>query len=430
MTSSRKPVRVAIVHYRDSAAAGGSLRVGETIANHLDPDRVSAQMVFAYGDAGPVAKRAKVPCHFIGARGPKDFPAWIRARRLFKELRPDIIHFQDGIVWLRTALSGTPHTKLVHVHARYSKNRNIPRSSSMKQHPFVATPLLRAFLKGTDAQVCISHGARNALLDLNSITPERSYVVYNSIDVSRFAELPDRLKAKSELGLSPDILVLGMICRLVWEKGCDDLLSVIERLPERWHGVICGEGPLEKELRRACAQRGVENRIHFIGGRDDVLPVYAAFDAYAFLSLYEPFGLVLAESMAAGIPVFGIQRAGEFNEPEYPLLRDDIVELIPAPGSENYDATVAPQVLDEVAATIARFGEFPESYDGMIARARAWVEMCFDAPVQAQAMTHVYDEICGRPSSQNALAELYAVKRSRAAEHLLTMEPQAVAVGA
>ena len=47
-----------MVHYRDAAEAGGSLRVGEVIANHVDPNRVAVEMVFAYGDAGPVTERA------------------------------------------------------------------------------------------------------------------------------------------------------------------------------------------------------------------------------------------------------------------------------------------------------------------------------------------------------------------------------------
>src|SRR5215471_12983855 len=96
----QRPIRVAIVHYRDSAAVGGSLRVGETIANHVDSKRVLAELVFAYGSAGPVTRNAGVACHFIGATGPRDPAAWIRARSLFKQLQPDIIHFQDGVVWL------------------------------------------------------------------------------------------------------------------------------------------------------------------------------------------------------------------------------------------------------------------------------------------------------------------------------------------
>ncbi len=102
-----------MVHYRDAAEAGGSLRVGETIANHLDPHRVKAEFVFAYGGAGPVAANARVPCHFIRASGPRDISAWPRARALFRKIDPDVIHFQDGVVWLRLALSRTAYRKLL-----------------------------------------------------------------------------------------------------------------------------------------------------------------------------------------------------------------------------------------------------------------------------------------------------------------------------
>lgn len=403
-----------MVHYRDSAAGGGSLRVGETIANNLDPNRVAAEMVFAYGSAGPVTKNARVPCHFIGSRSSRDFPAWIRARACFKKLRPDIIHFQDAVVWLRTALTATPSLKVVHVHGRHQIRPKGEERDKYRTHPFNASRLLRTFLKSTDAQVCINNGARDALLNLGWISPERCCAVYNSIDVSRFSALPERAKARAELGLPKDALLLGMVCRLVWEKGCADLLALVERLPERWHGVICGDGPLRHELQRACEKPGLVNRVHFIGVQDDVVPVYGALDAYAFLSPYEPFGLVLAEAMASGVPVFGIQSDGEFNEPRYPLVTEDTVELLSFVRAGNYAAATPSHILDQLAIKLSNYGEQPESYRGMITRARTWVEACFDAHVQAEAMTRVYENMISRHSSQALLAESYQAKREQA----------------
>jgi glycosyltransferase involved in cell wall biosynthesis len=419
-----------MVHYRDSAAGGGSLRVGETIANHVDPKRIAAEMVFAYGSAGPVTKSARVPCHFIGARGPGDFAAWPRARALFKRLQPDIIHFQDGVVWLRAALTRTSARKLVHVHARYaSRNKKSP-AGAKQNHPYLATQLFRTFLRSTDAQVCINHGARNALLDLDWIAPERSFVVYNSIDVGRFDDLPEPARARAGLNLPPDALLLGMICRLVWEKGCFDFLSVIERLPQRWQGVICGDGPQRAELQRACEGRGLADRIHFIGVRDDVRQVYAALDAYAFLSHYEPFGLVLAEAMAAGKPIFGIRSEGEFTEAAYPLVRDDIAELQPFARDGDYGLIVPPLVLDQLAKRISDFGDHLESFGDMIARARTWVEHCFDKDVQAEAMTRVYENLIARRLSPQArLDELYQTRREHA-ELLLSSANQEESVAA
>src|SRR2546421_336883 len=95
---------------------------GSPYTNTNSADTCSGSRLFAivYGEPGPVAERTNLECHFIRARGPKDLTAWERARDLFARLQPDIIHFQEGVVWLRTALIGTPATKIVHIHGRYS----------------------------------------------------------------------------------------------------------------------------------------------------------------------------------------------------------------------------------------------------------------------------------------------------------------------
>jgi len=210
------------------------------------------------------------------------------------------------------------------------------------------------------------------------------------------------------------------IGRLVWEKGCFELLSIIERLPQRWHGVICGDGPQLSELQRACHERGLSNRIHFIGVHDDVRPVYASLDAYAFLSHYEPFGLVLAEAMAAGVPVFGIQSDGEFNESEYPLLRDGVAGMVPFVRDGDFETPVPPHVLDRLAVKLSCYGARPEIARDMIARARSWVKSCFDANIQAEAMTRVYENIIAHGHfSQMPLAADYQAKREQA-ERLLS----------
>ena len=412
-----------MVHYRDAAEVGGSLRVGDVIANHVDPNRVAVEMVFAYGVGGPVTERAKVPCHFLGAKGPSDFPAWPRARTLFRSMQPDIIHFQDCVSWLRIALLGTSYLKIAHLHARYQPPADSKGTS--RTHPFEASQLFRWFLKSTDAQVCINNGARRALLEPRWIKPEQSYVVYNSIEVDRFRAHTDKARARAELGLPNDVLLLGMLCRLVWQKGCIDLLSVIERLPERWHGVICGDGPQRNELHREIESRGLAGRIHLLRTQSDVAAVYASLDAYAFLSHYEPFGLVLAEAMAARVPVFGLSGDGEFGEPEYPLVQDDLVEFVPFAREGNYQKEVPSDIFDRLAAKLSYFGACPDKYRGMIERAQLWTRTCFDAPIQAEAMTRVYENVFANAGSSVAgLAEFYDSNRALGEETIATCNSQ------
>ena len=211
--------------------------------------------------------------------------------------------------------------------------------------------------------------------------------------MGRFSNAGAKREARARLGLPADALLLGMVCRLMWAKGCVDLLSLVERLPARWHGVFCGDGPQLPELKRLCEERGLARRIHFLHSRGDVAPVYASLDAYAFLSRYESFGMVIAEAMAAGVPVFGLRGDGEYAEAQYPLVTPENAVFIGRHGGTDQESPESPAVLDALARRVEHFGNHPGEYGAMIDKARAWVAARFDAPVQAEAMTELYERI-------------------------------------
>jgi glycosyltransferase involved in cell wall biosynthesis len=212
------------------------------------------------------------------------------------------------------------------------------------------------------------------------------------------------------------VKLLGIVCRLVREKGCADLLSLITRLPAGWHGVICGDGPQKSELQARAAHLQVSDRIHFLGSLDDVRTVYSAIDAYAFLSSYEPFGLVLAEAMAAGVPVFGVSGDGEYLEPQYPLVRPDTAVMIS--GKRDVQGYLGDSVIAELANRLEHFNRHSADYHQMIERARQWVQLCFAASVQAEGMTRVYQRVCGQ-STNDSLAGWYEAQRVAAERSLV-----------
>lgn len=380
-----KPIRVAIIHYRDDANAGGSLRVGETIANHLNPENIEAHLVFAYGEAGPVTKNARVPCHFLRAKGPQDFLAWKRARTFFRELSPDLIHFQDAVFWLRTSLLGSGYKMLLHVHGRY-----LPEYMSWKSRM-----LTRAFIGRTDAQVCITNGARDALLRLGWTSPEKVAVVYNSVDVDRFSGLDEKKEVRARLGIPEDVLLLGMVCRLVRHRGCCEAINILSRLDKCWHLAFCGSGPIRHELEEMAKTEGVYERIHFMGLQEDVRPVYAAMDAFLFLARYDSFGLATCEAMAAGVPVFGLAGEGEYEEPDYPLITPDNSVFIPRANPSDYDSLEPIETFIHLAGKITEYGRHPGLFSGVIENARQHVRQSFDSRLQAERMTAIYETMSG-----------------------------------
>ncbi|OLZ71763.1 glycosyl transferase family 1 [Streptomyces amritsarensis] len=134
----------------------------------------------------------------------------------------------------------------------------------------------------------------------------------------------DRTVARRELGAAPEQFVHVVLARLSWEKGIDrvvDAFADIELPPGATPPllVIAGDGPLEEDLRRQAAERGVADRVRFLGHLDEVAPVVVAGDAMVLASTVPETGpLALKEAMAAGRPVIASAQGGipEFVEDE------------------------------------------------------------------------------------------------------------------
>jgi len=97
------------------------------------------------------------------------------------------------------------------------------------------------------------------------------------------------------------------IGRLVREKGVQVLIDaapkILASFPEA-RFIIAGTGPYEEHLRIKVRERGLEHRFYFAGYIDDETRnrLYAQSSVAVFPSLYEPFGIVALEAMAAGTP--------------------------------------------------------------------------------------------------------------------------------
>lgn len=120
--------------------------------------------------------------------------------------------------------------------------------------------------------------------------------------VDNFAPLnPHPVKAAPE-----DVPVLGTLGRLHVNKGLDVVLRAIAHLRDDGVPVklrIAGDGPLRDELSRMTEALGLEDRVAFCGWIDPADTYLSRLDLFLCPSRVEPFGLVVIESMAAGVPV-------------------------------------------------------------------------------------------------------------------------------
>lgn len=148
--------------------------------------------------------------------------------------------------------------------------------------------------------------------DLRACLPgwpqQRIQTLYNRIDLQAVqSEQLSRSVARQALGLPSQAWVIGNVGRLHPDKDQETLIrafaDALPTLPDNSLLVIVGEGRLEATLKALVAELGIAEQVRFLGHVPQARRYFRAFDMFALSSDHEPFGMVLLEAMAAGLPV-------------------------------------------------------------------------------------------------------------------------------
>lgn len=132
-------------------------------------------------------------------------------------------------------------------------------------------------------------------------------VINNGVNTAELAFSPAvRTQKRDELGLSGKFALMHT-GRFVKEKNHKFLLDVFAqflKLKPNAVLLLAGGGPLENDIRHKAKKLGVENKIKFLGFRNDVSAILQAADAFIMPSVREGLPLAAAEAQAAGLPCF------------------------------------------------------------------------------------------------------------------------------
>jgi glycosyltransferase involved in cell wall biosynthesis len=145
--------------------------------------------------------------------------------------------------------------------------------------------------------------------------------------------------------------------------------------------VLGGGASFLAELKYLANSWGLTDRISFAGYQDNMADVYAGIDLMIHSSTRpEPFGRVLIEAMAAGVPVIAAAQGGPIE-----IVEDGITGLLIAPGSS--------ELLSEAMRFLLEDDDLRKS---MAVAARQRVREHFDIRQQVERIQSVYDEVLGR----------------------------------
>jgi UDP-glucose:(heptosyl)LPS alpha-1,3-glucosyltransferase len=173
--------------------------------------------------------------------------------------------------------------------------------------------LERRVFAGTPEIVAIARRGATEIAGLYGVAPARLSVVYNGVDLERFHPRnrgAHRAAARAELGIPSDAWTVLFMGSGFERKGLATLVEAFGAFADRGSRlVVIGKGDAGP-VRALAARLGVAERIVWLDPRTDGERWYAASDAVALPSLYEPFGNVHLEALASGVPVVASSVAG------------------------------------------------------------------------------------------------------------------------
>lgn len=146
------------------------------------------------------------------------------------------------------------------------------------------------------------------------VVEDKVRVIYNPIDVSRFAVVGAEVRhaIRQRLYIADEAWVVGIVGQIRAAKGHEELLRAAQQICAQRpdvHFVVVGESysandqTFQEQLRARVALLGLEHVFRFVGYREDVAAWMQAMDVLAVPSWQESFGRVVVEGLAAGCAV-------------------------------------------------------------------------------------------------------------------------------
>lgn len=207
----------------------------------------------------------------------------------------------------------------------------------------------------TDIIIANSEATKKTLLkNAPWLNPQRIKVIYNGINADNY-DTKNSKDLRNELNIPHNVPLIGFTGRLSVQKGIKYLLDAFLLLKEKInaHLLITGDGELEEEINSFINKNKLNDSVHLTGFREDINNVMRTIDLLVLPSLWEGFGIVLIEAMAAGKPCITTQIS---SMPE--IVVDNVTGIIVPPANHKSLADTMFKILwdKETAERMGREG--------------------------------------------------------------------------
>lgn len=151
-----------------------------------------------------------------------------------------------------------------------------------------------------DKVTAITPQVKEVLINKLKLNCEKIEVVYNGIDLTKYKNI--QAYPKIDFFNENDIILI-QVSRFSVQKDQNTLIKALFLLPEKYKLLLVGDGENKKKCEYLVKKLSLENRVKFLGERQDVCRLLKTSDIIVQSSNWEGFGLSVVEGMATGKPV-------------------------------------------------------------------------------------------------------------------------------
>jgi glycosyltransferase involved in cell wall biosynthesis len=324
-----------VCHIITKLELGGAQQNTLFTVGHLD--RTRFRPVLITGEVGLLDTDAKaiagvefhqVPVMAREIRPWQDLRAVVGMAILLRKIKPDIVHTHSskaGILGrLAARLAGVP--VIIHSIHGYGFTRFQP---SLQRRFLIAAERLAA--RFTTKFFAVSEANRRMGLDLGLFRAEQCRVVRSGVDLGKIRNIRiDPARKKRELGMDPNVPVIGMVGPLKPQKAPLDFVLAAARIHREKPEVqflLVGDGELRRKVDQTVDELGLRRVFHLVGWRRDVPEILRCLDVFMLTSLWEGLPRVYLEAVASGVPVVGTRVDGACE-----VILDDVNGYLVPPG--------------------------------------------------------------------------------------------------
>jgi glycosyltransferase involved in cell wall biosynthesis len=365
-----------------TTGAGGSGRVVQTLADYLP--KIGVEVHGAVQAPVDVAAQTAGRFSTMGGPGVRGFQRLTAMRSVtsaaLKSQRPDILASHFSLMALPSIDMLKKQPFVVHFHGPWADEARVQGSGAAKAA--VLRTIERAVYSRGDRVITLSKAFAKVLEESYGIDRSIIRIVPGAADLVRFVPASSRDAVRGELGWPLDRKILITVRRLVPRMGLENLLTAISQIRDKHPEVLVymiGKGPLQAQLQAQIERAGLQQHVQLLGyvAEDDLVKMYQAADLNVVPTLaLEGFGLVAAESLAAGTPALVTPIGG-------------LPEVV---GGLDQGLVLRSTASDDIADGLRRLLSGETSLPSSVA-CREYAQKHFSAELMAERTAAVYREL-------------------------------------